>query len=194
MSSLKPIEKKYREVRSYINNGDIVLFHGKKLLAKTIQYFDDAYYNHTAIVSQDFNGRLWVVDSNANGVDGGLLSHRLKKYTDFAVIRPIGYTQGNIDLSLKLLLGEVDKGIRYDFSLLPRIAIYRKLGWDIKKLGRGNKDICSEFTGRRYMKYFRGNPYTKELTNQEWLTPEDHIRYISPKFKLLFNKDPYEYK
>ena len=81
------IKEKYARLRPDIQQGDLILFRGHKLLSKIIQESDsDAYYNHVGVVGK-ICGAAFIIDSNANGVHPERLSERVLGYSDFTIIR-----------------------------------------------------------------------------------------------------------
>lgn len=180
------IKEKYKQTRSIIKNGDIILFRGNNILSKIIQKCDhNAYYNHSGIVFKKF-GRLFILDSNQHGVHPDFLSARMEKYIDFFIISP-KYAEKDINEALSNLFKQSEDGIKYDFSLLLKIAIYRKLFKvnKFKKDNYKNKDICSEFV-RRYLKILGITSY--DYLKTEWITPQDILRYYDKnKMELKFN-------
>lgn len=165
---------------SILQPGDIILFRGGSWLSKTIQYFDNAYYNHIGIIDK-YRTDWIIIDSNAPGVHPDWLSNRLKDYLDICILRPIR-PQHEIDWALEGVTYKASLGIKYDFSLMPRVAISRKFGYDIKKLGKENRDICSEFA-RRYTNVLDIKCYQKG----DWVTPQDFIRFLDPtEIKIIY--------
>lgn len=175
------IKEKYQAARPYISNGDIVLFRGKRLLAKLIQYFDDAYYNHAGVVFESEN-HFFIIDSNRNGVEPDFLSERINGYVDFCILSPKRLSEER-EKALSIAFDRGDVGTKYDFLMLPRIAIQKKLKLDLKKLGRGDRDICSEFV-RFYTNALNIACY-KDIP---LITPQDFIRHRDKEeVSLLFN-------
>lgn len=166
-------------VRPNVRSGDIMLFRGKHLLARTIQFFDNARYNHIGVVYESL-GRFFIIDSNENGVRPDFLSERCMKYDEVAVLRPNEKYKCNINSAIESIMALADQRIKYDFLLLPRIAIARKLGIDIKQLGEENRDICSEWA-RRYARALGVTCYD----NNSWITPEDFIRLGQDHFTRI---------
>lgn len=181
------IEEKYNMVRSFLRNGDIILFHGTKLLAKTIQYLDNCYYNHIGIIVES-NGRLLIIDSNAGGVDPDFLSHRIKEYSDFCIIKPIAWSQEIIDNAVSSVIEKAETLIKYDFKLLFRIALYRKFGKEVVKNNQ-DKDVCSEFV-RRYLRFYSpvAACYESPKLPYEFITPFDYLLYADENFLIKYNK------
>ena len=185
------IQEKYLAARPQISNGDIVLFRGTDFIAKSIQYFDNAYYNHCGVV---FNkgDRLFVLAAVAQGVHPDFLSLQINTFEDFAIIKPNKdfFHSGQVDLSVDCALSKAEAGIKYDFDLILRIAFERKAGIDIKNLGESEtRDICSMFAGQRYAtQCLAASSYVSELNKGGFLTPEDLVRFIQPQeFTLLFD-------
>ena len=163
-------------VRPNIQSGDIMLFRGKHLLARTIQFFDNATYNHVGIVYESL-GRFFVIDSNENGVRPDFLSERCMKYEEVAVLRPCEKYRAKINSAIEAIIALADEKIKYDFMLLPRIAIARKLGIDFLQLGSEQRDLCSEWA-RRYARALGATCYD----NGTWITPQDFIRLAKDDF------------
>lgn len=176
------IQEKYKQARPYIKNGDIVLFRGKRLLAKLIQYFDSAYYNHVGVVFED-EGHFFIIDSNRKGVAPDFLSKRIEGYTDFCILSP-KKDKEEIRKALYEAFGRGDTGTRYDFLMLPRIAIQKKFRWDIKKWGSQDRDICSEFA-----RYYTNCLNMECYRNIPLITPQDFIRHRDKEQILLMFND-----
>lgn len=166
-------------VRPFVQSGDIILFRGKRLLAKTIQFFDKARYNHIGVVYESM-GRFFIIDSNANGVHPDFLSQRCEEYVEVAILRPCEKFASKINSAIESIMGLADEKIKYDFLLLPRIAIARKLGIDFKRLGDDKRDICSEWA-RRYARALGATCFD----NGTWITPEDFLRLCGDNFKRV---------
>lgn len=187
-SGTTAVPKKYAEKRSIIKNGDIILYKGTSMLAKAIQYFDKAYYNHIGVVwkvedpsSNEY--RVITMDMWTKGLVVVPLSERMSGYMDFCILRPnvkqdiIGPA---IFEGLKLWEGKVG----YDYTLLLRVALIKKFGIDITSLGKKNRFICSEFA-QAYCKYL-----TPTYNNINLITPEDFRRYIDNNYELILDDAP----
>jgi len=164
---------KYNANRHLIKNGDLILFRGNHIMAKAIQYFDSAYYNHIGIV-MECNGRLFIIDSNADGVEPEFLSTRMKKYVDFSILE-INKPQNEIDLALYKILAKAEYHIKYDFMLALRIVISRKFGYDLKFLGDSDRVICSDWARR-----LTNAVGLKCYNFNHWITPQDFKRFQDP--------------
>ena len=175
------IKEKYKQARPYIKNGDIVLFRGKRLLAKLIQYFDSAYYNHAGVIFK-VGERVMIIDSNGKGVKPDFLSDRMNGYIDFCILSP-KRTEVEVCTTLDKVLERVDNGTKYDFFLLPRIAIIKKIKIDFIGWGSERRNISSEFV-RYYTDWLNILCYK----NMPLITPQDLIRYRDKEeISLLFN-------
>lgn len=181
---------KYNNLRNEIRNGDIALFRGDSMLSKSIQYCDSAYYNHSGLILR-LGSRLLVLDSNGDGVHPDFLSIRMDEYVDFCIIRiNNGFSQTEIDSCVNRVIDRAESHqIKYEFSLLPKIAVARKLGIKMKFKDKENRDICSMFTGDRYLNQSAGiKCMAKAKAEQGWITPADQIRYLDKnELSLLFD-------
>ena len=186
--------EKYNRIRNEIKNGDIILFRGSSLLSRTIQWGDSidgkkAYYNHAGIAIK-LGSRLLVVDSNAPGIHLDFLSIRMAEYIDFCVVRiNNGFSQLEIDSCLNRVLDRVESSqIKYEFSLLPKIAISRKFGIRLKFNDKENRDICSMFCNQRFLSQCAGIKCMRDtLSKYDYLTPQDTLRYADGELKVLFD-------
>ena len=81
--------EKYNKLRSEIKNGDLLLYRGTSFLAKGIQYFDKAYYNHIGVVwmPEDLD-RILTLDMWSDGLTCIPVSRRMAGYKDFCILRP----------------------------------------------------------------------------------------------------------
>lgn len=175
------IKEKYKQARPFIRHGDIVLFRGKHLLAKAIQFFDSAYYNHAGVVFK-VGERLMIIDSNRKGVKPDFLSERMNGYTDFCILNPMR-TDTEINFALNEALERGDNRTKYDFLLLPRIAILKKLKVDFTGWGSENRDTCSEFA-----RYYANALNIRCYKNVPLISPQDFIRYRDvTELNLLFD-------
>ena len=182
-SKHKGYPEKYDELRSKIKNGDLILYRGSSFLSRSIQYFDDAYYNHIGVVWKlGDSDRLLTLDMWAEGLDLIPLSRRMDGYTDFCILRP-KTTQKVIKHTIDELLKEWDGlDVKYDYWLLLRIALIKKTGIDITGLGKSKKFVCSEFA-QEYVNKLGFDTYS----DIKLITPQDFIRYIDENFDLIYD-------
>jgi hypothetical protein len=171
---------KYNSVRNELRNGDVALFRGDSILSKSIQYCDNAYYNHSGLVIK-LGSRLMVLDSNGDGVHPDFLSIRMDEYVDFCIVRiSNGFSQTEIDSCVNRVIDRAESHqIKYEYSLLPKIALARKVGMKMKFRDKENRDIYSMFTGDRYLSQSAGiKCMQRAKSEQGWITPQDQLRYL----------------
>jgi hypothetical protein len=177
--------KEYYNIRSEIKDGDLVLYRGSRLLAKSIQYFDDAYYNHIGIVKWIGN-RLFTIDMWYEGIEILPLSRRIKGYKDFCVVRPKDKSPQLIDVSIDSVFEKVERDTQYDYFLLPRIAFYKKTGIDLVGMGKKSRFTCSELA-----QYFTNNLEINCYKSINLITPQDFIRHKDDnEVEILFDLSP----
>ncbi len=186
-SGVDTIPQKYLDNRDIIKNGDIILYRGSSLMAKSIQYIDSAYYNHIGVVwkfqeqnKEEF--RLLTLDMWTNGLSVIPLSKRMRGYDDFCILRPKIKCDEVKSYAVNESLKMWEDGVKYDFMLLLRVSIIKKTKIDITGLSSRKKFICSEFA-QNYCKLLGIDTY-KDI---ELITPEDFIRHIDNNFELILN-------
>lgn len=169
---------KYNRLRGLLRDGDLVLFHGKGIIANIIQNCDNAYYNHIGVIIEK-HGALFIVDSNADGVQADRLSKRIEKYKrggDFTIIKPT-VKREFVDLEMRRLLNRSDeKWIKYDFYNGIKELLNRRFGFKLKITLNDNRDICSDFVSRYACDLDLVNQKFKDKTI---VFPEDYIRYMN---------------
>lgn len=168
---------KYKALRPQIDDGDIIIFHGSGLMAKLIQFCDSSYYNHVGIVIKSHEA-LFIVDSNANGVQSDRLSYRMLKYKgdgDFTILKP-NLSRELIDQEMcKILHTSDDKWIKYDFINGTKELCNRKIGTKFKINLDCNRHICSDYVSRYAINLNMVNDLFKKLIIA---FPEDYKRYV----------------
>lgn len=162
------IQDKYATARASLKNGDIILFRSSTILGKLIQFFDKSYYNHIGVIWIS-DGRLFIIDSLSAGVHPDFLSNRMSEYTDFGIVR-LNRTAAEIEINMGQIIDKCP-GTKYNFARIFQIAIYKKLGWDIKKLDGNGRNICSQFV-QRYTDLFPIKCYLSD----NLITPQAFIR------------------
>lgn len=176
--------KDYLEIRNDIKDGDIILWKGTGILARSIQYFDNAKYNHISVVKW-VGKRLLNVDMWYQGIEINPLSRRMiYDYKEFCIIRPKGNSAEEINIAIENILQKLEALRKYDYFLLPRIAFYKKTGINLIKLGRNDRYICSELI-QTYTNDLRKTNY-KDI---ELITPQDFLRYLDENnLELLYHE------
>jgi hypothetical protein len=171
---METIKEKYTRIRPLINNGDVILFRGEKALAKIIQECDsNAYYNHVGIVLK-IHGALFIIDSNAKGVEPAKLSERIEKYVDFDIMRSLE-NEALIQAALQIVLRKQDnKKIKYDFCNGAKALLNRKFKTKFETHIEDYRNICSMFV-LPYALELKIVKLPSEMNNLFF--PQDYIRY-----------------
>lgn len=175
---MENINDKYKRIRKYLKDGDIILFRGTSLLSRIIRYCDKSYFTHVGVVFQKL-GALYIVDSNANGVQADRLSHRVDKYYpngDFMVIKPTA-TNDEIQLALSKILTRSDgKTIKYDFWNGLKELLNRKFNFKFKIHTDATHEICSDYVSTYQVEL---KMVTDDFLKLEISFPQDSVRYMS---------------
>jgi len=144
------ISEKYKLLRPRISDGDLILFKGTGIVARTIRWFDSSYYSHIGVVVEK-HGALFIVDSNGNGVQADRLSWRINSYkdkADFCIMKPLHDAQ-TINIHMNHLLKKSDeKWIKYDFKNGLKEMFNRKFKTKFKITLNDERDICSDFVSK----------------------------------------------
>lgn len=178
--------EKYNKLRDEIKNGDLILYRGNSMLAKSIEYFDKAYYNHIGVVwrPEDTN-RVLTLDMWSNGLDCIPLSRRMAGYKDFCILRP-KVSNDKTESAIRLVMDDWDgRDIKYNYMLLFRVALIKKTGIDLTGFGNKDRFICSQFV-QRYCDLLGLKTYS--MINL--ITPEDFRRFIDDNFELIYDDAP----
>ena len=175
---METIKEKYARLRPLLLEGDIILFHGRSLLSRTIQFFDNCYYNHVGVIIES-NGALGICDANGDGVQWDRLSWRIEKYSqygDFTIIRSLSNNQ-EVKQQLKILLKKSDEGwIKYDYSNGVKEMLNRKFRLNLKIKLKYDKAICSTNDAKYAINL---NITTEAFKSLRIQFPEDYIRYLN---------------
>ena len=185
-SKTKGYPEKYNILGDEIKNGDLLLYRGTSLLAKGIQYFDKAYYNHIGVVwrPEDID-RVLTLDMWEDGLTCIPVSRRMDGYKDFCILRP-KVSEEKTKAALSIAIEKWDgKEIKYDSQLIIRVALIKKTGIDLTGLGKKDKFICSEF-----VQYYCDLLGVKTYSNINLITPEDFRRFIDDNFELIYDDAP----
>lgn len=170
--------------RHSIPNGSIVLFRGASALSKTIQWADNAYFNHSELVFWA-GPRLMCIGANANGVNPRFLSNVIDEYKDFEVLipNPKYFSTDQVQQAVDSVLDYTEKDrMEYDYFLLPRILVYKKLHLPVKREIPQGKTICSMFTAYHYGKRLGVPEWSGYVEKHNFFTPQDHLRIKTDKF------------
>ena len=167
-----------------IETGDLILFGGSNgIMGKLIRYFDKATYTHIGIAVWVLD-KLFVLDMWTKGVELVPFEKRASVYPLQTVIKKTDILHSIIPKSIVSKLLEKwgrNNHIPYDYFLLPRIAIAKKLGIDFLAWGNKSKYTCSELA----MEYFSIMVDQSEQIHQiNLITPQDFVRYLPKGYKL----------
>ena len=185
---METIDNKYNTFRNSIEDGDIILCKNNGWIGKQISKFDNAYFTHS-LVSFWKSERLFIFDSTEAGVHPELASVRMRRYSDFCIVRP-DRSYKEREAALNKLFAYSEKGIKYDFRLIAQIALYQKTGINTFKKNNPYRDICSELSWI-YTKFFPLNCYDKDRIERPFFTPEDFLRFAEEKdVYTLFTEKP----
>lgn len=173
---METIKEKYIRIRPFIKQGDLILFHGRKPLARIIQQSDSkAYFNHVGVIGE-IAGSFFIIDSNAPGVKPDRLSDRVYSYEngDFLIIRS-EKSKKEITNALKKLLKKADQvKYKYDYINGGKALFNRWFGTKFKIKLDPYRKICSEFTLPYAVELEVVFPY-EEIENNLFF-PQDYIR------------------
>lgn len=171
----------YPTVRNEIRDGDLFLIKGKSFLSKSIMYFDDARYSHVGVCKW-MGERLWAIDMWYYGIEVVPLSRRMDT-EEFCIVRPKNKTEEQINNGLNLALSKVDSFTKYDYFLLPRIALYKKTGINLMALGKRDRFVCSELA-----QYYTNSLQIRAYEDIDMITPYDFIRFANTdEVEILFD-------
>ncbi len=178
------IEEKYTRLRPLIQQGDQILVHGKKALARAIQKGDsDAYFNHIGVVG-NIAGSLFIIDSNSNGIEPARLSKRILSYEggDFLILRS-KKTTTEITKALSNILKLPDNtNVKYDFWNGFKEWLNRFTGSHLK-IGRPkNRMICSMFTLPMALELDMVYPFEDKT---KLFFPQDYLRRIKKENVII---------
>lgn len=174
----------YNKHREDLRDGDIILCHSQKFIARAIRHVDNCYYHHSGIVFRK-HGRVFVMDAHPDkGVHPGYLSHRImqKQWDEIAVIRP-KINKKRIEQAMDQAFSRAHEYVPYDFKAILNILMYQKTGGWFGEVDP-ERDICSEFT-QYYGIYLGVEDYFPRNLERPFFTPEDHLRIETDIFKRV---------
>lgn len=179
------LKEQYENLRPSISDGDLVLFAGTGFVARVIENSDHSQFSHIGVVIES-HGALYIVDSNAPGVQADRLSQRVDSYhkgAKMAIIKPL-VNKEELNWELRRLLKKSDsKLIKYDFKNGIKELINRKFGTRLRITQDENRDICSDYVSRYAINL---SAVTSEFESLRIAFPQDFIRYRSiERTKLL---------
>ena len=160
---MTPLQKKfYKKILFSLKEGDSLAWRGTGLLAKGIQWADNAYYNHVdGTVYKCNKSHQWrVIRSWYGGVEDVPLVRALADYdkgkgADICIIRPIVSAE-QTKQRIKWLKEQVGNNRGYDHKLLLLHLLYLKGNKFLSKFGiklsekflykfdNENRYVCSE--------------------------------------------------
>lgn len=186
------IQQKYFNHRPKLQDGDLILFRGTKILAKIIQHCDrdqvtkePAYFNHIGIVLKTHDA-FFIVDSQASGVVADRLSKRIEDYEngDFCVIQSTILSGKTTELDALLKRQDINE-VLYDYGNGFKELLNRRFGWNLKIKPTDKKDICSDFVYTYALKKGMILPFQNRVA-----FPMDYIRHRNKEqTNLLGYKD-----
>lgn len=143
------ITEKYNKIRSSIKHGDTILFHGEKIISNIINTADNSYWNHIGIILE-VSGVLFIIDSNAGGVQPERLSVRIKSYEDhngdFKIRRSMKPIESINTALYNVMQNLEDTGVvKYDFINGAKSLVNRFFKTKLKIKEKTNVKICSMF-------------------------------------------------
>ena len=203
--------------KSWLKDGDVFLYHGKKWVSKAIRYLDGTEVNHASV----FIGSNSVVEATGKGIQKNTIDqsiqnsswikvYRLKERPDdmnpvvsradwyFGQPNRYGYEQ-IVLLAFLCIVRKSKKGKVFRFlakTVLERAAAY------LLKMSEAGKQvlICSELVYRSYEEAYEGidDPYSLRMTNwnttKAMFTPTANVHpeslyalFSSPAAKNLNN-------
>jgi hypothetical protein len=181
---METIQQKYNRLRPQIEDGDLILFHGTKALAKIIQWCDDSYYNHIGVVVEQ-HGALFIVDANGDGVQADRLSQRInsyKRYADFTILKPLA-SKDEINYAMRTLLKRSDGNtIKYDYNNGLKELFNRKFKPEFKiNEDTEKRAICSSNV---YQYAITLEIVTDEFKSLRIAFPQDYIRFLNKVIRI----------
>lgn len=175
----------YYNIRKELRDGDMPIYRGNGFMSKSIHYFDDAYYNHIGIVKK-IGDRLFTVEMWTKGIIFIPLSRRMASYSDFCIARIKDKSQEDFSSAIDLLIEKIERDVKYDYFLLPRIAFYKKTGIDLVGMGSRERNICSELA-----QTFTNSLKIRCYEDVNLITPQDFLRKKDDnEIEILYDLSP----
>ena len=190
------LENKYHELRKYAEDKDalIILCRSEGYIGRKICKITDSYYSHSLILywcEIEEEMRLCIFEAQPDGAKPKFASDRiLEFYTDICSVNILD-SKLNIGYDLNKYLTDSEKGIKYDFGQIAKIAVYEWTNGKINLFKRNpldtddNKVICSELSW-----IFANNIGVKCYTKDKWIKPF----FLPQHFITLANENDVEIK
>jgi hypothetical protein len=166
----------YNRIRNKITDGCLILIKKDQFISKAIRWFDNSEYSHIGVIFEKA-GRLFIIDSNPNGVHPELLSERIKICSGFTIIKPL-CDEEIINEALDDLFKRAEIGIKYDFSNGFKEALNRKFKLKLHIIDRDEHDICSDWVKNIAIDQ---NMLIDKFNDLKEPFPQDYIRYRNIK-------------
>ena len=179
---MESIQEKYARLRSSADNGDLFLVRGKSLLADSIKWGDakdgvNAYWTHAGVIRKT-SERLEALQSLGQGVVPSILSTEIFANVDFCFLKPL-FPQSVKDDAVNAFFDEAERGIGYDYWMLPKVLAARKLGIKVQPDDK-HKAICSVSAFWVYGSKLPLTCYASVKEQSAFITPQDGIRFLNP--------------
>lgn len=190
------IQKAYDEIRPSITDGCLFLSSKNKFVSKTIRKNDrnadgsKAEFSHVGVLFvKEYKGhkRVFVIDSNAPGVEADFFSDRLKDIDNFVILKPL-CKEDRIQNAMFAALNRRKGNIKYDWiNGLKELFNRRYKRWFKIKPTPG-RDICSDWVREQAEDQLMMVASFKDV---EQAFPQDYIRYHSPTYVRVISAKDY---
>lgn len=162
----------YSEIRDQIQDGDIILFRGARLLSRMIEAGSKSKYSHAAIALW-WHRRLMLLQAEIQCIQAVPLSVALGKYKGVADwYRVRDEHRARIDFAPILDEAKVDLGLAYSTSELLKSALHSLVGLDLPPdCETPHALFCSQYVARCFR--VGGLPLIEGMTDIE--TTPGHI-------------------
>lgn len=166
--------KQYYNFRNELKDGDILVYHGTKILG--CNHLEQDYYSHVGIVKW-VNKRVFTFEIWNGEVLLYPLSKRMKNYSNFYIVRAKNKSEEEISNSLNFLFENVNNKSLITLSKKLFLLIYRLTGISMFGIDNYIKNISSQFV--------------KKFTNHLSVNCYDLVNNIMPK-NFILNADEKE--
>lgn len=165
-------DREYREVREEMKNGDVLLFRGRNLASRAVQWATRSRYSHAGIVAW-WNDRLMVMEAVGRGVSVTPISASVGHYHGsvewFQSRDPIG---GEERLAMvKFAQQELGKSYALWNSILLGVRILLDRDQERRDALRRERSLfCSSYVAQVYNSIGRD---LKQLRSDRFMSPAD---------------------